>query len=126
MQPRMLSKQLQAASLGVGGKVDDARSEELIAGQAGYVAAPAAFSKGVFGGFSCPYSASSESKSALGVTVLPSAEIFTIPNCPCALSAGKYENAIPPDQTLDIRLLKRAWVSVQSRGGDVMQPNSLK
>ena len=60
------------------------------------------------------------------VTVDPSDEMVTIPNWPCALCAGKYEKAMPPDHTGVMSEPKRATTSVQRRGGDVMQPNSLK
>ena len=40
-QLRALSMQLHAASLGVGGKVVDARNVEFCVGQLGYVALPA-------------------------------------------------------------------------------------
>lgn len=65
-------------------------------------------------------------KSVEVVTLDPFAEIVTIPNWPCALSAGKYEKARPPDHTGVISEPKRAATSVQTRGPDVRQPNSLK
>jgi len=65
-------------------------------------------------------------KSSEVVIVDPSAEIVTMPNWPCALCAGKYEKAMPPDHTGAMSELKRATASVQRRGGDVMQPYSLK
>ena len=65
-------------------------------------------------------------KSVEVVTVDPSAEIVTMPNWPCALCAGKYEKAIPPDHTGAISGPKRATASVQRRGGEVIQPYSLK
>src|ERR1700722_20276825 len=99
---------------------------ELICGHGGYVACPALASAGVVGTVTFAYCAANAVKSGLVVTVVPSGEMVTIPNSPAALSAGKYEKAIPPDQTSAIKSLNSAPTSVQSRGGEVMHPNSLK
>lgn len=65
-------------------------------------------------------------KSVPGVTVLLSVEIVTMPNSPAALVAGKYENAIPPVQTVFMSVPNITGTSAQVRGETVLQPNSLK
>jgi ABC-type molybdate transport system substrate-binding protein len=125
-QLKAFSRQLQAASLGVGGSVAEARKVSDEAAHEGYVAADADDWEGVLMKETRPYCVFKLSKSALVVTVLVSCEIVTMPNCPAALAAGKYENAIPPDQTVFISELNRAIDSVQRRGGEETQPNSLK
>jgi len=88
-QESVLSKQLQAARLGVGGSVVEATNSSLLAGQAGYFVVPAELLDGLFGGETLVYCASRPVKSSLVVTVVPSADMLTRPNSPAALSAGK-------------------------------------
>ena len=125
-QLRAFSRQLQAASLGVGGSVEEARKVSDEAGHEGYAAAATDDWEGVSLKVTRPYCVFNEVKSVLVVTVVVSCEIVTMPNCPAALVAGKYENAIPPDQTVFISGPNKAIDSVQRRGDPETQPNSLK
>lgn len=124
-QPSASIKQLHASSLGVGGRVLETEKSATGAGHAPYVLADADAWVGTLGPVpAAVYSVARRSKSAVVVTVLPL--MVTIPNWPWAEAAGKYENAIPPDQTGDISEEKIACVSVHRRGPPSIQPNSLK
>ena len=77
-QAKVLSKQLHAASFGVGGRLVLANQVEFCVGQAGKVVVPEAL--GLFGGLIWPYWVLRRSKSSEVVTVEPSEEIVTMPN----------------------------------------------
>lgn len=116
VQSRLASKHRQAASLGVGGRVDEAMKDEFCAGHAGYDAAGALLCAGVVTNVKLPYAACKLAKSAPVVTVDPSAEILTMPNWPASLVAGKYEKATPPDHTGAAEEPNSAATSSQGRG----------
>lgn len=87
-QLRAFSRQLHAASLGVGGSVVDALNVEFSDGQPGYAVDPALLWLGASGGVTLAYCSCRRVKSLLTVTVL-FGFMVTIPNCPAALLAGK-------------------------------------
>lgn len=88
-QLSVLTTQAQAVSLGVGGSVVDAKNVEFSDGHAGKVVEPASLCEGVLGADTLLYWALRVLKSLLGVTVLPSAEMLTIPKEPAEDVAGK-------------------------------------
>jgi len=67
-QSRLASKHRQAASLGVGGSVDEAMKDEFCAGHAGYDAAGALLCVGVLMNVRLPYAACRLAKSTPVVT----------------------------------------------------------
>ena len=99
LQDRSLSKQLHALSFGVGGKLDEAKNDEFWEGVGGNVVDPALDCVGELTVETFPNCAASLVKSELVVTVLPSAEMLTIPNWPWIDVAGKYEKATMPDHS---------------------------
>ena len=116
----------QAASTGVGGSVLEANMVEFCAGHAGYDAAGALLCAGVLTNCTAPYAVFKLLKSVLGVTVDPSEEMLTIPNWPASLCAGKYEKAMPPDQTGAASVPNSAATSAHGRGYGLLHPYSLK
>lgn len=78
-QLKLFSRQLQAARLGVGGKVVEASIVEFCCGQEGYAVDPAALCEGELGGDAAAYWVLRLLKFPLTVTVLLSEEIETIP-----------------------------------------------
>lgn len=83
-QLRVFCKHVHAASLGVGGRVEEAEKVSFAAGQAGYDADP---ELGEFGGETEPYRVARLVKSVDVVTVLPLT--VTIPKLPADEVAGK-------------------------------------
>jgi len=69
-----------AVAFGVGGRLEDAKNEELVCGQDGKDVVFALLCEGVLGRVALPYCCERRVKSLLGVTVDPSGEIVTIPN----------------------------------------------
>lgn len=88
-QSRLACKHRQAASLGVGGSVVEARKDVFCAGQEGYDAAGALLCDGSVTNVTAPYAACKLEKSVDVVTVDPSVEMLTMPNWPASLCAGK-------------------------------------
>lgn len=78
-QLKALSKHAQAASLGVGGKVVEAKNVEFCCGQLGNEVDPALLLLGLFGGLTWPYWVLSRLKSSL-VWTEPSEPKVMIPN----------------------------------------------
>ena len=78
-QLKELSKHAQEASLGVGGRVVDAKKVVFCCGQLGKVVEPAELLLGLFGGLILPYSVLRRSKSEL-VWTDPSEPRVIIPN----------------------------------------------
>ena|ERR1700730_5930418 len=84
---RLVSRQPHASLLGVGGRVSEAATCTDGLGQVGNDETPLAVALG--GAVTAVYWVLRLLKSVLGVTVLLSALIVTIPNSPAALIAGK-------------------------------------
>lgn len=104
----------------------EAAQEEFADGHAGNEEAAADDSEGLLTKLILPYWVTKLLKSSLGVAVVPSDDMLTIPNCPAELEAGKYEKARPPLHISVIGEAKSVPVSVHTRtpGLQVSLPNS--